>query len=296
MLSQPQRHPARSERYVANLPVIGADHTASALVENMEVTGCKLISATRLDIREEDLITPDNFWGSELDRLKRPCWYPITIRRHMEPQDSKFSGSPLLYSDKSWPVCPGCQRPMHFFLQINAAQLPDEVGDLFGMSHLQIFFCIGEDHDCEVSMSTYEPFSKGVRVRVVTPELGTLGTASRVPVQKPFPELAIVGWKLQADYPSFVDAQHQGLDQSDEEAEFVQTAGFPKTGDKLLGWASWQQGADYPLCPECGDTMRYILQLDSNDNLPFMFGDVGTAHVTQCAKHKDIVTVSWAGG
>jgi uncharacterized protein YwqG len=40
--------------------------------------------------------------------------------------------------------------------------------------------------------------------------------------------------------------------------------------------------------------MALVFQLDSEDNLDFMFGDSGVAHVTQCPQHPDIVALAWA--
>jgi len=185
---------------------------------------------------------------------------------------------------------------MHHMLQINSEQLPAETKGLFGDGYLQVFFCIDEKFGCEASITTYEPFSKGSIVRVVNSEFGDLVAAGPMPLGNPFPELAIVGWQPQSDYPGWDDARSNGIDQDYDAASRVEEAGFPHSGDKLMGWAAWQQGAKYPLCPECGSAMRYIFQIDSEDNIPYMFGDVGTAHITQCERHKDILTLSWAGG
>jgi uncharacterized protein YwqG len=40
--------------------------------------------------------------------------------------------------------------------------------------------------------------------------------------------------------------------------------------------------------------MALVFQLDSNDNLDFMFGDAGVAHVMQCPQHPDVVALAWA--
>ena len=69
---------------------------------------------------------------------------------------------------------------------------------------------------------------------------------------------------------------------------------FPKTGDKLLGWPAWVQGIEYPECPVCSDSMKFIFQIDSEDNLDYMFGDVGCAHITQCEKHPERLAIAWA--
>lgn len=65
--------------------------------------------------------------------------------------------------------------------------------------------------------------------------------------------------------------------------------------DKLLGWPAWIQGIEYPVCPHCKNKMTYVFQIDSNDNLPYMFGDVGCGHITYCAC-KRVVAFAWACG
>lgn len=53
---------------------------------------------------------------------------------------------------------------------------------------------------------------------------------------------------------------------------------------------------EYPNCLICGERMRLVFQVDSNDNLPFMFGDLGCGHITQCKYHKNQVAFGWACG
>ena len=40
--------------------------------------------------------------------------------------------------------------------------------------------------------------------------------------------------------------------------------------------------------------MDLVFQLDSEKNVPFMFGDAGVGHITQCPTHKDVVAFTWA--
>lgn len=65
-------------------------------------------------------------------------------------------------------------------------------------------------------------------------------------------------------------------------------------GDKLAGWPRWIQGAERPECPLCGQQMEVLFQVDSEDHVPFMFGDAGIGHITQCSQHPKIVTFAWA--
>jgi hypothetical protein len=66
------------------------------------------------------------------------------------------------------------------------------------------------------------------------------------------------------------------------------------TGDKLAGWPAWVQNVEYLECPRCGRRMIHVFQVDSEDNVPFMFGDSGCGHITQCPEHKEIVAFAWA--
>lgn len=76
--------------------------------------------------------------------------------------------------------------------------------------------------------------------------------------------------------------------------ELAETIAVAATGDKLAGWPTWVQNPEYPSCPRCESQMVYVFQLDSEDNLPYMFVDVGRGHITQCPRHLDVVAFGWA--
>jgi hypothetical protein len=40
--------------------------------------------------------------------------------------------------------------------------------------------------------------------------------------------------------------------------------------------------------------MQFVFQIASEDNIPYMFGDVGTGHITQCPEHKNQLAFGWA--
>ena len=66
--------------------------------------------------------------------------------------------------------------------------------------------------------------------------------------------------------------------------------------DKLGGWPFWVQGAEYPSCHVCGEQMEVLFQLDSEDHVPFMFGDAGIGHISMCRSHPEVVAFGWACG
>ena len=82
----------------------------------------------------------------------------------------------------------------------------------------------------------------------------------------------------------------------DDEWDSFYEEEFPQVGDKLAGYPAWAQGIEYPDCPICRETMRLLFQIDSEDNLLYMFGDVGCGHITQCKMHKEQLAFGWACG
>jgi hypothetical protein len=58
--------------------------------------------------------------------------------------------------------------------------------------------------------------------------------------------------------------------------------------------ASGPPGAAGATGPQCATPMTLVFQLASEDNLPFIWGDDGTAHITQCPHHQEQLTFDWA--
>jgi hypothetical protein len=56
------------------------------------------------------------------------------------------------------------------------------------------------------------------------------------------------------------------------------------------------QRVEYPNWPTCDARMGLVLQIDSEDNVPHMFGDVGCGHITQCPNHPEVLAFGWACG
>lgn len=240
------------------------------------------------------------------ERWKRPAWKPITQDNESPITASKFAGTPWLAPNESWPICPQCHIAMPLFLQLNLVHLPGALATIFGTGLLQLFYCTHCD-------DAWAPFAQTSLVRIVQP-IGT--SAAPVPPTGSFSAKTIIDWQAFDDFPHPQDHSQLGLDYTydfgtplrttvncpeldlaievidDEElAERISSA---SPGDKLAGWPLWIQGAEYPFCPRCEQQMHLVFQLDSEDHLPFMFGDVGTGHITQCPKHKDIVAFGWA--
>jgi uncharacterized protein YwqG len=236
----------------------------------------------------------------------RKAWTPITVDGDSSRTASKFAGLPWLASDEPWPTCPQCSTVMPLFLQLNLAHLPQALRKEFGRGLLQLFYCTSCDDG-------WEAFATTSLVRLIQPtRVGALVTEP----PGSFPPKTITAWEAFEDFPGPPDHPQLGLDyqyergpsshtkvtcpafgiavdvlDDDDLASHVSSAA---PGDKLAGWPYWIQGPEYPTCPRCQQQMRLVFQFDSEDHLPFTFGDAGTGHITQCPDHKEIVAFGWA--
>lgn len=262
-------------------------------------------------MKAEEIISKLEPWRV---RHRRPAWKPVVEAGDGAATASKFCGTPWTGPDAPWPNCGHCRRPLQPFLQLDLGDLPAELGQPFGTGLLQLFYCTRED--CQ-GFGGWEPFADDLsRVRVVQPS--GRGVEAAVPEQDPaFPAKRIVGWTRFTDLPGPQEHDEIGLKYTYDfkagtlrlecpelgfdhtspmnacPAEEVATAAL---GDKLGGWPAWVQGVEYPSCPRCRRRMALVFQVDSEDNVPFMFGDVGCGHVTQCPEHKEVVAFGWACG
>lgn len=225
---------------------------------------------------------------------KRLAWFPNTVEKGATPTSSKFSGIPALSKDEKWPCCSNCNEPMQLFLQLNSQDLPESEQTVFGKGILQVFYCTNRDKECEVSCDAFFPFSKSTLVRVVDYNDEIIASPNKSPVKDAFTERQIIGWESKQDYPNCEEIEDIGVTLTDKQSDLLCDLEYPLSKDKFLGWPCWVQGVEYPDCPECGKPMKLIFQIDSEDNLPYMFGDVGCSHITQCESHKDRLTIAWA--
>ena len=230
--------------------------------------------------------------------LRRTAWVPVVQEGDGERGASKFSGQPWLAPGEAWPPCGNCGKPMQLFLQLRARDLPAAAGDVLEGGTFQLFYCTGDEPHCEGDCEAFFPNAASTLLRIVHPDEGEDGEplAGGGP-EDPFPPRRITGWTEAADYPDVQEIEEREMldpPLGDEESGPLYDSGFARQRDKLLGWPSWVQGIEYPDCPECGRTMELLFQVDSEDHLPYMFGDVGTAHVTQCPAHRKRLAFGWA--
>lgn len=259
--------------------------------------------------------------ASKLKHLKRPAWKPITARHDGAITASKFAGRPWLSADEAYPLCPMCQTPLRFFLQLNLEELPQAAHQQFGKGLLQLFYCTNEADECDV----WEPFSPCKLVRIVqptgSPSQAALPIVDReigsALIEGEFSARHIVRWQAMATYPEWHEVElSEKIQLSADECLVLSEAGIedtlfgydisefmdttmmcPTEGDRLAGYPRWLQEVEYPSCPICNRLMdNLIFEFASDDNVPYLWGDAGTGYVLQCPEHKQEVTFIWQCG
>ncbi len=210
-----------------------------------------------------------------------------------ETTASKFSGLAHIPKGESWPRCGSCDKPMQLFVQLNAKDLPEGARELHPEGILQFFYCTDPESMCDVDCEGWRPFSKASLARVITEGSGELISAS--PVKDAFPAKSITGWKTVEELPDLEELEYSlGIKLDDSERKALETVTILNPGEKLGGWPYWIQGVEYPDCPKCGEPMGLVFQVDSDQNLPFLFGDLGVGHITRCKRHPEVLGFGWA--
>jgi hypothetical protein len=231
----------------------------------------------------------------KLAPYRRTAYAPNVIPGDLEPDQSKFAGVAWINEGDAWPACGYCGKPMQLFLQLNLGELPLRFEGWPERGFVQVFHCTTRDAYCD-QKGLFSPFGKFLCVRLLLPAQHSAFTSS--PVDDPLPPKWIGEWLPRDDYPrpEEVEEMAPGLLTEEELSRLVgrhRLATF--AGDKLGGWQVGPQGIRRPRCPECGLRMTSVFQIGDRDNLDYMFGDCGIAHLFRCDAHPSTLGFKWEG-
>ncbi len=243
-----------------------------------------------------------------IETIRRTAWRPVVEEGDGEPGDSKFGGRPWIPEGGRWPTCGLCDQPAQLFVQLDLSTLPEACPHRRESGIVQLFDCTRRETQCMLECDSWEPFSANTVTRwypdpTDAPDRTTVGPERfEFDTGTSWMPKRITGWDPVDDLPNREEWAEQlealDIESDDFEADVDAFLDDPDhgthEGDKLGGWPYWVQWVDYPDCPECGERMEYFFQIDSNDHLPHMFGDCGSAHLTQCSDHPNQLGFGWA--
>lgn len=236
--------------------------------------------------------------------------------------DSKFGGKPFLLKNERWPICGLCQEPMTLFVQLNIDKMPQEVKDSIGLyaGMVQLFYCTNNKDQCGSCGGDYKVNEKPdfQLVRLIDKEYIRENAKIVVPRNtKLFPEkiffrLKDLGYEnpyQEIEYSeifklSKVDKYTNKLPKAlidflkgelyiDEEELQYLISYFIDDRDKIGGYPYWVQNTSYPKCKKCSKNLSIIIQLSSNDHIPYYFSDGGVGHIFICREHKEEIYFYW---
>jgi uncharacterized protein YwqG len=253
-----------------------------------------------------------------LDKYSRNAWRPIISST--QDGDSYFGGVPTFSSSNEWPICKNCHHPMQFLLQLNLESLPEKFNAAVRNGIIQLFVCDYYPNPNEKwdpvynpmpsCCKTWEPFSGTHEIRFFSSKVSIRCSDE---VQALHTKI-IIGWEEMYDFPHYeehenfgmfcdynfddkqvtVDCPELNIYLEDIDLDVFSSILVTHEGDKLGGWPYWVQSPEYPDCPECKSQMELLIQIDSEHNLSYLFGDAGCAHLTQCRNHPHILAFGWA--
>jgi uncharacterized protein YwqG len=230
--------------------------------------------------------------------IAKKTWIPITEEKETTYKNSKFGGGKYLIINSEEINCKACSRPFIPLFQIDLKSVPQNSFP-FNEGLLQFFYCLnceGPDYLGREDM--------GIKARILNLETDQL---IEYDFKEFYPEKAIIDWKfigyeVHPEMFDFIFGQGDSYslkaysefepllkDFSEEENKLIQEIGefYMSRSDKIGGYGKYIQGYPYLKCKICNKELKHIVQIGSEINIPYMWGDGGIAHVFICEDHKE---------
>lgn len=241
---------------------------------------------------------------AQLNKLgyQRKVWVPSTKNKKGNVNDSKFCGTPFLLKDEVLPLCSECEEPMQLFLQLNLETLPVEFltkfPKNFAEGYIQLFYCTNEEMDCgnnclinDIDAEDGYHLIRYIDKNLVNDE--NLQLISKINNQ--LNERVITHWKEKGfEYPSLlenIDFENLGI-KIDDEIECSNYYNLIES-EKIGGWPVWINDREWDTCTKCKKDLEILIQISSDNNIPYIFGDNGIGHIFICPEHKEEILFLW---
>lgn len=214
----------------------------------------------------------------------------------LSPIATKFGGIPYMEQGDEWTACGGCDEPLSFIFQCNLAECPHSSSrGLF-----TFFYC----HSCS-SWGDIPPDVENAWIvhRYDSPDASKAAkiddqTSEDVRLNKCACDLVVA--KSLPDWEGVNDlgpaiAKLSAKQNKEEPWAAYQAAAIELLGSEsdmrtqISGYPMWVQGAEPIECEECGEFMRLLAQIDSEEKAGLMWGDSGMVYLFECPEHPSAV-------
>jgi len=203
------------------------------------------------------------------------------LARHV----TKFGGFPYLLQNERWPVCSACQEPMAFVLQVNFADLPPQLR-LGRYDLLAFYYCL----DC-CPRSSLDDKGFQLHLRRTSPhdELQPAHFALRRDDKAEPQECAVVFRPFEDLPPAESIVAILGTDE-EAQSEYERYVEILRGGNlyasKMGGYPSWIEAEPTMRC-QCGAGMRFLAQIDSEEQANLLWGNNGVLYLFHCPQPCD---------
>ena len=201
--------------------------------------------------------------------------------------EAKFGGSPYAEEGDRWPHCPTCKNELVFVVQLRAGS--DEL--------LVFFYCfecfpwgLSDEEEGQWVIRRY-PNPSTARLRVISPA-GTQELTVGPCAVSGSPVKSLPDWegldstcKEAADLCCAIDADSPW---EEYDAALLRNGCLNDYATLVGGHARWVQGEAVNSCRQCGEQLRFVAQIDSEEPANLMWGDVGLVYIFQCPVHSDV--------
>lgn len=203
-----------------------------------------------------------------------------------------FGGAPYAEDGDTWQTCTHCHKPLTFICQVNTAEcFSSQPANIALFTFFYCWDCSPWEMDDANKgtwlVGTYDAPSKAKAVFIQPTSAQPHPTRPcRVELEK---VLSFPDWEsidVVEPRASELSANLHLKEPWDQyDALLDRLDAFMDYATLVGGYPHWIQGEDTPLCDECGNRMKMLAQLDSEEEAGIMWVDTGCVYLFQCPQH-----------